>query len=340
MPRIPDEMQDSVVFLYPDEASARKGKPFGGTGFLVDYPGKLSSRPHRYLVTNMHVAHHDPNGLVVRVNTSGSEPDVLHIPEPAWVDHPDGDDIAVIPIDLDRASGWAAQALVWQDIFGHSREENIARFKELNVGTGDDVVMLGRFVGHDGRQRNQPLARFGNIAMMPGEPVMDGRNIKVVAFLVEMRSLSGFSGSPVFLYLGPGSYRGQETGMMPFYSETIALLGIDTGHKQVRDKVYYRNTERDVVNEEWEVRQNSGVAVVSPVWEIRKTLEREDLVNQRDKADTEWLAEHAHELGQSDLASEGDRDRFENLSKALVNVPKSEVEKLREQEKGPKPAGN
>ncbi len=103
---------------------------------------------------------------------------------------------------------------------------NTNPLNELNAGVGDEVVMIGRFVAHDGRVRNAALARFGNIAMMPGEPVTDGRGMKVEAFLVEMRSLSGFSGSPAFIYMGPGTYRG-DGRMMPFYSETIGLIGID-----------------------------------------------------------------------------------------------------------------
>jgi hypothetical protein len=143
--------------------------------------------------------------------------------------------------------------------------------------------MLGRFVSHDGRQRNQPLARFGNIAMMPGERVMDGRQLLVEAYLVEMRSLAGFSGSPVFLYLGPGTYRGSENGrMMPFYSETIAVLGIDTGHKLNSSPVQYLGRD-EKVDDSWEVRQNTGVAIVSPAWKIAEVLEQDEFVEQRKK---------------------------------------------------------
>src|SRR5438445_660680 len=88
-------------------------------------------------------------------------------------------------------------------------------------GTG---FLLGWFISHSSKQTNQPLARFGNIAMMPGEKVVDGRGLRVEAYLVEMRSLSGYSGSPVFVYLAPGSYRGEGKGMMPFYQEAIGMI--------------------------------------------------------------------------------------------------------------------
>jgi hypothetical protein len=31
--------------------------------------------------------------------------------------------------------------------------------------------MLGRYVDHDGVQRNAPTARFGHVAMLPFEPI-------------------------------------------------------------------------------------------------------------------------------------------------------------------------
>lgn len=70
------------------------------------------------------------------------------------------------------------------------------------IGPGDDVARLGRFITHDGRQRNKPLARFGNIAMMHdnAEPIEIAPGRHQVGLLVECRSLSAFSGSPVFVY--------------------------------------------------------------------------------------------------------------------------------------------
>jgi hypothetical protein len=148
---------------------------------------------------------------------------------------------------------------------------------ELNVGVGDEVFMLGRFISQDGTQLQAPLARFGNVAMMPGPLVEDGRRLKVEAFLVEMRSLSGFSGSPVFIYIGSGTYRGNGT-MMPFYSETIGLIGIDTGHKTTVAKVYGGPAENQT---ELKVRLNTGVAVVAPVWKIEELLSSVALRNQQ-----------------------------------------------------------
>lgn len=254
MPRIPDSLLQSVGFLYPSTDAAVNGERAGGTAFLVQMP--IAGGVSTLVVTNIHVAAGGCNSLRLSSRDSGFQ--VLEVAD--WVFHPDGDDVAVAKIELpdDRTES----ALVWADVAA-SRP----RLDELNAGVGDEVLMIGRFIAHDGRVRNAPLARFGNIAMMPGEPVVDGRGMKVEAFLVEMRSLSGFSGSPVFVYMGPGTYRG-DGRMMPFYTETIGLIGIDTGHKVVELAV------RDSTGKasELTVAQNSGVAIVAPIWKVGEAL--------------------------------------------------------------------
>ena len=42
--------------------------------------------------------------------------------------------------------------------------------EEHNIGPGDEVFMVGRFVAHAGTKKNLPIVRFGNIAMNPNEP--------------------------------------------------------------------------------------------------------------------------------------------------------------------------
>jgi hypothetical protein len=271
MPRVPDELLRSVVYLFQDEEHAREGRGAGGTGFLVDYLDDQIGSRHCYVVSNVHVV---MNGCTtLRVNKNNGLVATFAIPETAWVTHPDGDDVVVAPIDFEIPPGWDVGALQWENFYPTAE-----RIEELNVGIGDDVVMLGRFVGHTGRQQNQPLARFGSIAMMLGERVKDGRGLLVDAYLVEMRSLPGFSGSPVFIYIGPGSYRGNDT-MMPFYSETIGLLGIDTGHKPLTNPVIDQASGKPVEPAQV-VQQNSGVAIVAPFSKIQELLD-EELEKQR-----------------------------------------------------------
>src|SRR5579864_4573704 len=68
MPRIPPQILNSTVYLYPSREDAEAGSPFGGTGFIVGY--SFPDDPNwmvPYVVTNWHVAIRD-GASVVRVN--------------------------------------------------------------------------------------------------------------------------------------------------------------------------------------------------------------------------------------------------------------------------------
>lgn len=54
--------------------------------------------PHIYAVTNKHVAR---GGFpVIRLNTIDNRLDVLELDHHEWIPHPEGDDLAVAPVEL------------------------------------------------------------------------------------------------------------------------------------------------------------------------------------------------------------------------------------------------
>jgi hypothetical protein len=71
VPRIDDSILNCGIYLYGSEEDAKRGEPYGGSGFLVGVP--FGNRPpntawHCYAVTNAHVV---KGGYpVVRVNTN------------------------------------------------------------------------------------------------------------------------------------------------------------------------------------------------------------------------------------------------------------------------------
>ena len=69
-------------------------------------------------------------------------------------------------------------------------------------GLGDEVATIGLYTSHYGRIKNIPIVRVGHIAMMPDEPVMSTRGY-VQAYLIEVRSILGLSGSPVCITVPP-----------------------------------------------------------------------------------------------------------------------------------------
>jgi hypothetical protein len=188
--------------------------------------------------------------------------------------HPDGDDIAILPLWL-RPDHFVFQFT--------SRRMFLTKaiIEEHNLGPGDDVVMVGRFVTQEGRQRNWPALRFGNISMMPWEPIRHPRGYDQEAFLVETRSVSGFSGSPVFAFILPLSKRPRDKtlsrGGGPW------LMGIDFGHIPLYEPVLEK--DGTPVIDGWKVETNSGMSGVIPIWKLEEWLDSEELVTMRDEAE-------------------------------------------------------
>ncbi len=293
MPRIPDVHLQSVVFVYPSEEAALTGEQVGGSGFVVNAPARVGGRI-RYVVTNQHVV--DQGGHWVRLNhPQGTH--VVHIPPDQWVSAPDGDDFALAVLRL------PAHVVPYElsvDSLGLTRSDAQA----LRVGPGDEAYMVGRFIAHGGRVTNNPIARFGSIALMPNptELVRDGRERDVEAYLVEMRSHAGFSGSPVFLLIPQHSFRGQigDTSLEDNITR-FRLLGIDTGHKVDRLGVEQRDrhgnwTRRDDLL----VDHFSDVAIVAPMWKVMDLLNRKDVAAERERLGRDLERTRGHDVAASD----------------------------------------
>ncbi len=282
VPRISDQILDCVIYLYPSVAAAQAGEAAGGTGFLVAVPSEVVEHGYYvYAVTNSHVIREGASP-VIRLNTKDGGMDVIPLSQEHWVHHQDGDDLAACSVGL--ANDRHKYKFVTTDQF--LTKEIV---EERNIGPGDDVYMVGRFVTHDGKQRNTPSARFGNISMMPWEPIPHSRGIDQEAFLVETRSLSGYSGSPVFVQIIANWMRPDRDGVNRSSGQGgWWLLGVDYGHLPVRETVVYKD-DKMPVDDNWMVESNSGQMAVVPAWRLQDLLDQEDFAVPR-KRDEESLA--------------------------------------------------
>ena len=193
MPKLPPESLDCVCYLYDSEADAKAGEKFGGTAFLVAVPSRLPNRAFFYAVTNWHIACRGTS--VLRVNTHDGKGDIFDFGPDYWVFDPRFD-IAVAPLTLDNTK----HKFKLIPLHGLATKEDIARHE---IGSGENVFMMGRFVDHDGGPVNQPAVRFGHISVMPTS--MEQPNRKFAdAYCIDVHSRSGYSGSPVFVYRTPG----------------------------------------------------------------------------------------------------------------------------------------
>ena len=180
MPAIDKKLTSCSIFLYPSEDDAKAGKGWGGSGFLLG--GLSTTHPamvHLYAVTNDHVRLTAP---VIRYGTG--EP-MRGTPDD-WIPHPDGDDLAIRPLGLVPEREWS---FVDKDLI--LSPMNVVSW---DVGPGDDCLMVGRFIAPSGEQLTQPVVRFGNLSAMV-EPIYQPKRVfNQDSFLVDMRSLAGFSG--------------------------------------------------------------------------------------------------------------------------------------------------
>jgi hypothetical protein len=317
IPPIPSRLLDCVFYVYPDEDAARRGDEFGGAGFMVSVP--LLRTEFLYAVTNHHML---DDGRILRFNTRGGDVELLPTKPSDWRQHGDGDDLAVMPFGIKRENNHLQLSAVPARDFVTEQGIPLESGGYQVLSPGQDVFAVSRFVTHDGRQRNQPVVRFGQLAMMAGEPIEDN-GISQVAFLVEMLSLSGASGSPVFVY-GWG-YGG---GM----AEPVSLLGIDFCHLRVWRQVVQTSNLDPITG--LSVEQNSGMMGVIPAWKLFELLEEGELKEARDEETAEIRAKSRHvALDEARTPDRSEFEQFDDLARKLIHVPKDELDEKRKEER-------
>jgi hypothetical protein len=118
---------------------------------------------------------------------------------PWW---PDPVELIHLTLTPDRSHG--NDYCAWGLATGVATDEAIIH---EGIGIGDKVFTVGRFRNHLGTDRNEPIARVGNIAAIPPDLVYSHKFGKMRAILVEARSTRGLSGSPEFVNLGLTRWR-------------------------------------------------------------------------------------------------------------------------------------
>jgi hypothetical protein len=165
--------------------------------------------------------------------------------------------------------------------------------------------MVGRFINHEGKQRNLPSVRFGHISQMPNEKIrQDFRSFDQESFLIECRSIGGYSGSPVFVYISEFEERPTDWELKGFPPEVITrnavgmrphLLGIEWGILSKWEPVC--DAKGNPVNSRspqgLQVDTNSGMMAVVPVWKLMEMLDMPVFVERRRKDEEKYFKEMA-----------------------------------------------
>jgi hypothetical protein len=261
MPRINERILECVFYIYPTREAAENGERAGGTGFFTHIVSEADpDEKYVYAVTAKHVIDDiKVDNPIIRVNKRDGWPEenrFIKTDRADWKRLLNAeDDITVYYIGV-RAT---------DSMFSIGVDEylTVQQQIDLNIGPGDDVFMVGRFINRDGGQENMPSLRFGNISMM----ALRGREDPQI-LSVEMRSMGGYSGSPVIVYIPPFSLRDEDKPISPktyFY-----LLGVDSGH--VRDKTFVLDRIDQKLDNELHVYTNTAMENVVPAWRLRKLL--------------------------------------------------------------------
>lgn len=291
--RILDSLKNACVFLGKETAAGNIH--WGGTGFFVGIP--LESDPDvcaRYLVTAGHVADQLESGkFFVRVNKTGGGTAELEFPttgiyqadKQKWYRHPSKfTDVAVYPCSPNPSLFDFMSIPIGQFL-------NDKITQEYQIGIGDETVMIGLFSKHKGDTKNIPILRLGNLCMFPDESIArvkgaGGAVDSMNAYLVEVRSTGGLSGSPVFVkrtvVLTLPDQQGRPQKMQG--EGEIHLLGLAQGHWEIdpkdRNNIFIRSGTEESIN--------LGIALVVPAYVIREVLEQDELAALRSERDKNW----------------------------------------------------
>jgi hypothetical protein len=317
MPRIPDSMMDGAAFQYRTVQEAESRARVGGSSFLVgrllkgseEAFGKPLHLP--YLVSNSHVVF-EGSACVASVNRKdGGEPAVWDIDQNDWQPHPGGDDLAVACV-----AGHMDSKI---HKFSFVEEEHIITpdyIAKNHIGVGDEVFMIGRFVNLQGERTNRTSVRFGSISMMLDMHHVEDSQRLQEEFAVEMRSRTGFSGSPVTVYRIPTSVLGEN----PSENNNFwCLLGVNYGY--IPDE-YGENTWLNGVIPAWKI-----IEILNTPALLAEQEEHEMKIKKQIKKNSGVKLSGANVAPASDenpthLFQESARRGCENAATRRLNIPK------------------
>ncbi len=337
--QIPDDLRQSVVFLYCRINGVVRA---AGTACFVSYP--ISGHPNAVLclLTAHHVLakvriHSDDDRVLIRINTRDGSAAWHEVAVDNWF-HPEGINIDCAVLLWAPPASMNAQWRSWNLPELAATNEVMAR---EGLGLGEDVFMIGLFRNHLGRDRNEPIVRVGNICALPEDPFHSQHYGDMRAILIETRSLGGLSGAPVFVYMGYTRWReGQVSHWAPRHDAKVDpgeamlpgpiwFLGLMHGHWELEEA-----EEDEPLGDAPGASINVGIGVVVPaeqVMRIAAPLLKEAAELARKQLDSQNAPVPD---AVPDAADADEYERFTDLARNLVQVPKKELDEKRKEQGG------
>lgn len=316
-----------TVFVCENRGSSRV--PIG-TGFLIEMSSTTGEHRWQYVVTARHVVEHGrQTWLRLRHQMEPhARPQDLAVPK--WEEHPTAD-VAAAPFDAGDLLNALKLWFISADEFSDRAYE-----RQFRAQPGDTAFFIGLLSDlRSMTDRSIPMVRSGSVGALYQErvPVRQGktRRIEPCAHLIDVHSRQGFSGGPCIVE-NLRVERGRNQ-----VSAIHALLGVVVGHFDSYADVLSKHSEEESYETDLRVQDNQGIAIVVPIEAVRDLLDMEVFVKDRaereaksndDRDRDEW--ENAATLDAVQDPSEF--ERFKDLTRKLVNVPKKEVDEKRRDE--------
>ncbi len=143
--------------------------------------------------------------------------------------------------------------------------------KRYKISEGDEVFFSGLFTSHPGQKKNQPIVRFGRVALMSDEKIEWREKDKAAKFLdlylVECQSFGGNSGSPVFFSISAGRDLPDNLRLVSVAPPSLFLAGIMKGTYLSANELEMKDTSKIPFSIE-----NIGIAAVTPSYFLNDIL--------------------------------------------------------------------
>lgn len=275
--RVDETVLRPIVFV---GMTSREGRFIAhGTGFIT--ANFIKEKGFQSIVTARHVIERINSNMVqIRINTRRGDAEILSAPKSDWCFHPDDRvDVAVCPsVLLKEQFDILHMPLAGPTIL------NDEIIKDRDIGLGDEVFVSGMYVSRLGETRNIPIARVGTIAAMADEKLETEYGYHS-AYLIEVRSIDGLSGSPVFVHLNLWQVKDGQPKMRSGTAQF--LMGMILGHASVgnpNDTIEIRQQserETEAAAALARVPWNTGIAVVLPIQYVIEAVEQPKIHDRR-----------------------------------------------------------
>jgi hypothetical protein len=273
---VPPNLTQSVCFLCVEQNGRYVPK---ATAFFISVPADfgVANAGYVYLATAKHCVEQARlyGPLFARLNLKVGSVQYHKIETEWFYNDDEGSDAAILPFHVPEAVEFVAVPIAMC-----ATDEII---QEKRIGIGDDIVVTGLFTGYAGKTQNSPILRGGMISAMPKEALVGKGGEEYRAYLLEMRSTGGLSGSPVFVvksWFTDPKHKTKNLGLQLF-SYVFFLIGVIRGHWEREDVGSYvgENTASEPIN--------MGIAIATPIQESLRILLGSDLAKERRRSDVE-----------------------------------------------------